>query len=530
MAWSGVRGVAQRWRAIISPSEPSLGDRIAATMRLIEVMALPNMACALIFSVPYAMRLGNPWLLVAALPLLATVIASLLVMPGSRLGRVQYATVDGARKAIVVYAIVIGLAWYVLLWLPQLQSLGNDRIVLACVTVAAICAGGMVLALLPGASVFFMTILGLRLIFDIQMLVGRSWIFSAAIVMFVTILATLFLGQAESFAERAKVALDLRLLEKRRGEELAAAADERHRLVQLEHVRRDAERRADEAKRHATMAAHAGRFETTVLAVVGQLGAVVSELSQSTARLAQAGEATQLRTAAVRGRADSVTASMEAATGATKQMRAAIAEIGNEVSAQVAATATAEAATQVARDHAAALASHSQAVSGIVSTIENIASRTNILALNALIEAARSGAAGQGFAVVAGEVKALAMQTRLAAAEIAQNIADMDRCAADAADSILAVGGNVSRIASGATDIAAAIVQQRRATDDIGASVDEASAGASAVGADLRDVTAQADVAVELAARLTRLAEAVSAQSANLAVAATDFGRELKTG
>jgi methyl-accepting chemotaxis protein len=143
---------------------------------------------------------------------------------------------------------------------------------------------------------------------------------------------------------------------------------------------------------------------------------------------ALAGEATER--AAVDG-ADA--AAMAVATTQTADRLAGIAAGGVELG-QLFATMEAEVrdAGEAIREAAArsrsgaarseALCVEAENIGEVVAVIDKIARATGMLALNASIEAARAGAAGEGFAVVAREVQALATQTRGAAAEISGRI------------------------------------------------------------------------------------------------------------
>ncbi len=143
---------------------------------------------------------------------------------------------------------------------------------------------------------------------------------------------------------------------------------------------------------------------TVVTEAVSQIAAAVEELSVTAGEVA-------MNTRVVKEAAESVNSKAAESRDIFFAAKGAIDEISRRMT---------ETSATLAR-----LSEKTKLIDAMVSTIQGIADQTNLLALNAAIEAARAGAAGRGFGVVADEVRQLASRARGAAAEIASRIAEV---------------------------------------------------------------------------------------------------------
>ncbi|WP_420143780.1 methyl-accepting chemotaxis protein [Sphingobium sp.] len=263
---------------------------------------------------------------------------------------------------------------------------------------------------------------------------------------------------------------------------------------------RDARVALERAVRVEQITQESASFRHDIATMISDMAAMADRLSALAGQAAEraAGDGTD-------------SAAMAVAAAQTAQRLAELATGGSELGqlilvmeaeAQAAGAAIAEAAarSRSGAERSEALQLEADGIGEVIALIDSIASATAMLALNAGIEAARAGEAGQGFAVVAREVKSLAQQTRDAAAGIAVRIEHIRATIGEVAAGHAHMDATMTRADRLSATVFAAVARQSSFSRTMAESVAEAGASSLHIRTGARQISDNAQ-ATALAAR-----------------------------
>ncbi|MFD2205055.1 methyl-accepting chemotaxis protein [Kiloniella antarctica] len=234
----------------------------------------------------------------------------------------------------------------------------------------------------------------------------------------------------------------------------------------------------------------ANDFDASVGSSIAILSSNVTAMRNQAKEMQGLAEESQKEAQEISGASDSMSNDISTVASATEELSASISAISSLVSKSTECSGDAVNRATTMNGNITRLNEGSQEIENVISMISGIAEQTNLLALNATIEAARAGEAGKGFAVVASEVKNLSNQTTSATEDIRTligNIQSEISSAVDAAEQIDRVIKEISDIAGG---ISTAVEEQGGATREISRTVNQSATNCSVIAERVQGVSA----------------------------------------
>ncbi|MFO1357294.1 methyl-accepting chemotaxis protein [Plasticicumulans sp.] len=246
-------------------------------------------------------------------------------------------------------------------------------------------------------------------------------------------------------------------------------------------------RRDLDAHMQITVHDEVGQMAEALNAAVATLRSAFAEIEAAAERdrqqmlRLQAAENTAARAERLALAVREVDESLQTVAGSTSELETAVHEISRNLHEAVSVVGTATRAVDAAAATVAQLTDSSARIGQVSRVINDIAEQTNLLALNATIEAARAGEAGKGFAVVASEVKDLARDTARATDDIGQRIGSIQADTGQVVDAIEQIRQTIAEVNRIATMIASAVEEQSVTTREISRSVGRAAEGSAGI-------------------------------------------------
>ncbi|WP_454628849.1 methyl-accepting chemotaxis protein [Bradyrhizobium cenepequi] len=288
------------------------------------------------------------------------------------------------------------------------------------------------------------------------------------------------------------------------------------RALEAEQV---ATKQQSEKEKRDALIALADRFDASVGQLVGLMASGSSELETTAKSMSSTAEGTNHRASVVGSAATEASSRVQTVASAAEELSSSISEISRQVAQSANITGRAVESARRTDTIVRALADGAQQIEHVAELISSIAEQTNLLALNATIEAARAGEAGRGFAVVASEVKSLASQTAEATKEIGTRIAQIQGATKEAVEAIDGITATIEEVSTIATSIGSAIEQQGAATAEIARSVSQTAEATREVTTNIGGVSAAANetgnaagLVLTAASNLSRQAEQLSGE------------------
>jgi len=200
---------------------------------------------------------------------------------------------------------------------------------------------------------------------------------------------------------------------------------------------------------------------------VVQLNNSLDKLSESSLSLSNTSKSTRKESNEVSKSIEHINNSVAEVSNSIKNTLSSVTEISNstqegESIAKIALSKSKDTTSTILK-----LDDESQKIGETVNIISQIAFQTNILSLNAAVEAATAGEAGKGFAVVAGEVRNLANRSNEAAKDINEAILYIQALIKDSLESINSIDKTIEKMAEISTNISKSMDEQKNVSNDL---------------------------------------------------------------